>query len=140
MFRRVRYIPEPYTYQYDPQIPVPPLQPWRDRFADVAVLPVALLRGVANPEELRLAGMHTDRLDVITRGYRDPGPLRPLTVNVDKFSHVVLADGHHRVLVAERLEIARLPVQFELVEHIRGWASPLGPFTIALSGLPHSAR
>lgn len=116
--------------------PVPqlelPKEPWRESWGHLPTSTAKILRLVTDPEELRRASHHTDRLELIAGWYSDEGPKEPLTVTVDRFGRVRLADGHHRLIIAERAGI-EVPVEIKVVERIGGWGAPVGPFLVAIT-------
>lgn len=106
--------------------PTPRLEPpWANRHPKAVPVPIAALRAIAVPEELRAASLHIDRIRAITASYCIDGPQRPLIVNVDQRSRVVLADGHHRLHAGPRAGHDRLPVEFRAVDHIKGHSFPV---------------
>ncbi len=85
--------------------PVDPitLDPWRARYAGgVVLVPRDILEAVVQPEQLRfceqgdLTKVYEVRLQISMVGL-----LEPLELVVDSYGHVILRDGHHR-LVATR--------------------------------------
>lgn len=114
-----------------PQLEVPK-EPWRERWGHLPTARPSIIHLVTDPEELRKASFHHDRIEMISGQYLDEGPKEPITVNVDKFGRARLSNGHHRLIIAERQHLA-LPVKIDLVDRIGGWSAPVGPFLVAIA-------
>lgn len=90
-----------------------------------------ILVAVAEPEELRLATSHRDRIRLLERQIKADGLRVPVRINLDQRGQLCVADGHHRLAVATRMGAERVPVVLVGVEQIRGWSRPAAPFFIS---------
>ena len=109
-------------------------EPWRELHPEAFEAPWKLLRSMASADELRLAGTHRDRIELIAASYLEEGPREPLRVCVDGHGRACLADGHHRLHAAPVAGYTRLPVVIELVERIPGYSRPSNRFMLAMLG------
>ncbi|QBQ74836.1 hypothetical protein [Caudovirales GX15bay] len=104
-----------YEWYYTP-CPVPAVvEPWRShRFAGRCFLvPRELLFRVAQQERLTLIAQDTERLVRVRASLQTDGLRFPLELVIDDGGHIVLRDGHHRLLSSEGLPLfRRLPVYF----------------------------
>lgn len=128
---RERSVPtEPYTLRYE----LWPREPWRSRpDADtISPLPTWWLHSIVNPGELAAAARHVDRLAGLGPSIAEVGIHTPLVVNIDQIGRVCVADGHHRLVLAIRLQLATCPVQVRVVSRIGGYGVAIGPAVVNL--------
>lgn len=117
----------PYTYQYTGE-PWPPPESWRKSLgADKAVLiPTMTLTKLSDPARVEeLARRYPAYLASLETDIQENGLREVLEVVVDGRGRIRVRNGHHRIIVAERLSLPILPVVITPVEAIRGWARPI---------------
>lgn len=90
-----------------------------------------ILVAVAEPEELRLATSHRERIKLLERQIKAEGLRVPVRINLDQRGRLCVADGHHRLAVATGMGAERVPVILVGVEQIRGWSRPAASFFIS---------
>lgn len=113
--------PDPIPYEIHWRDPWP--EPWRDAPGGDRAFLVPRSKLVVLAKPMRLAEIRHDRLRLaeIETSVQKRGILHPLIVVVDRNGKVSLLDGHHRLLVAERIHMDALPVVIREGERIRGW-------------------
>jgi hypothetical protein len=107
--------------------------PWRP-MPGVVLVDTRLLTSATEPSEYQRAASASDRDRVVLleEGIAADGLRVPLQVNLDQRGRLRLADGHHRLVVANRMGAEGVPVAFNEVEHIRGWSVAAAPFLLSL--------
>ena len=101
---------------YEPAPPAPPTpEPWRShRLASRCyLLPRGVLLRLAQPERLAQIARDHERLASVRRSLEEDGLHQPLELVIDTEGHIVLRDGHHRLLCSAGLRpFSTLPTFF----------------------------
>ncbi len=115
----------PYTYQYDagpwPEWP----EPWRRSRNAASALwaPTWVLVALCDPERVRmLLDREEASLGLLEASVGTCGVERVLELVYDPRGRIRVLNGHHRIVVANRLGMPRLPVTLVPSDHIRGWS------------------
>lgn len=109
---------------YEPApIPIDPwtLDPWRQTHADVVLFPRDFIESIVQPEQLRFClTTDLDRVWELEELIAADGLQEPFVIVLDHSGHVILRDGHHR-LVAMRnwSHFDLIPCVIESSEKIR---------------------
>jgi hypothetical protein len=85
-----------------------------------------VLRQLSDPARLcRILRLESAALATIEADWDAHGLRQVLDLVVDGRGRLRLHDGHHRVIVAGRLGVTRLPVTITRADAIPGWARPV---------------
>lgn len=104
------------------QVPEGDRDAWKQgRWAATTVeIHLHLVRQLGQPNRLtEIALTDAELIDEITQSVLERGFDHPMIVVVDKHGRMLLRDGHHRLIAATRLGIAKVPVRFEQGERIK---------------------
>lgn len=107
--------PAPYSDWWRLELPpAQPPEPWRNgRWENVIVLERAQVMSWADPVKLRDASRECERMARVEKLAHE-GFEEPVTAVVNGQGRIVLKDGYHRMVIAERDLIEMIPVRFRV--------------------------
>jgi hypothetical protein len=89
-------------------------------------LPVWLIRSIAQPSRVRkILTTDEDILSDLSLSVARYGLLKPIILKLDKNGRITLFDGHHRMIVAERLGIQEMPFTIEVCKSLSLETTPI---------------
>lgn len=114
----------------------PPVRPEPWRLADTAsecyILPVWLLSGCADPQEIKEKRLVDEKyIDGLRESINVEGLHQPLTVVVDSYGKIRLHDGYHRFIAISGLNnFDNVPVYVKKSKKVKGYGRDLSTQTL----------
>jgi hypothetical protein len=100
------------------------LEPWRDSVfaAATTLISTEAVLVMADPAQIqKILVTQSDFCDDLGTSLVTHGVQQPLVVVLDSSGHLVLMDGYHRLVAAQRVRLHWLPVRVLPSERIRGY-------------------
>lgn len=96
-------------------------------------LSTGLLRGLSQPSRIRrILTTDEDILHDLSLSVARHGILEPVILKLDRNGRITVFDGHHRVIVAERLGIQEMPVEIQVCKSLSLETTPISEVIHAL--------
>lgn len=100
------------------------LEPWRDTVfaAETVLIPTEAVLVMADPAQVeKILINQSDFCEDLGTSLVTHGVQQPLVVVLDSSGHLVLMDGYHRLVAAQRVRLHCLPVRVLPSERIKGY-------------------